>query len=334
MRHGAHKAPKASQQGIRSSKTLFAASRGSHRATGVAAVQLASGGAAMLGIDQALADKLNEVAPQTRRAMRQAARAAERRSNIVASASLAALVGTAASIIVLSNPTSSSHLASADEPTTTSTLKRVTVDVASRSESRTPLGEVTNNVAEATSQAQAEAATQDEQTSNEGTWQLNDDSAALDVNNMSRSLANNPNVAALMDADYDLLPEGFDPNHITGERDGNAYPYGQCTWWAYKRRAELGLPVGSYFGNGNMWADSARNLGYWVDGTARHVGDIVVFQTGQVDADPIYGHVSIVEAINADGSIEVSESNVKGLGVVSSRTISAQDAAQLQYIHY
>ena len=34
-------------------------------------------------------------------------------------------------------------------------------------------------------------------------------------------------------------------------------------------------------------------------------------------ADSYYGHVAIVEGVNADGSIKISESNVKGLGVIS-----------------
>lgn len=39
-----------------------------------------------------------------------------------------------------------------------------------------------------------------------------------------------------------------------------------------------------------------------------------------------------VEKVNRDGSIVVSESNVRGLGVISFRTIDAKDAAQLDYI--
>ena len=42
----------------------------------------------------------------------------------------------------------------------------------------------------------------------------------------------------------------------------------------------------------------------------------------------------MVEKINADGSIEISESNVKGLGVISSRSFTAAEAGSLQYIHY
>ena len=100
------------------------------------------------------------------------------------------------------------------------------------------------------------------------------------------------------------------------------------------RRAQLGLPAGSHFGDARSWGDSARALGYWVDNTARHVGDIVVFAPGQMGADSYYGHVAIVEGVNADGSIKISESNVKGLGVISDRTFTAQEASQLTYIHY
>ncbi|MBW3093660.1 CHAP domain-containing protein [Bifidobacterium sp. 82T10] len=341
MRHGAHKAAKENPC-IQVAQLLFSPSRGSHSTRSVRAVQFAANDGAILGIDQALADKLNEIAPQTRRAMREAARAAERRSNIIVSTSLAALVGTAATSLALANPESPISLA-ADPATTTTQLKRVTpTSTVSRSTDRTPLNEVASNATASSDSASESAASgtttsadgESQQTSNEGDWQLTDDGSSLDVNSMSRSTASNPQVAARMDSDYDLLPEGFNPNHATGENGGNAYPWGQCTWYAFERRVELGLPVGSYFGNGMDWANSASTFGYWVDSTARHQGDVVVFQPGQLNADAYYGHVAIVEKIHKDGSIEVSESNVKGLGVISHRTISASDAKQLQYIHY
>lgn len=117
----------------------------------------------------------------------------------------------------------------------------------------------------------------------------------------------------------------------TGD-SGNSYPYGQCTWYAYERRKELGLPVGSFFGNGGMWGASALALGYLVDNRPQ-VGDIVSFQPGQEWADPTYGHVAIVEKVNDDGSIEISEMNVKGVGITSTRTISATAVPTLQFIH-
>lgn len=324
MRHGAHKAAKASAQRIQLSKMLFSSGRGSHTARSVRVAQLVSNNGAILGIDDALAAKLNEVAPQTRRALREAARAAERRSTFMTSASLAALVGATASAIAFANPDDTASLL-ADEATTTTQLKRVTSVTASRSDSRTPLDEIANTTVSSDGKSQ--------QTSNEGDWQATSDSSALDVKSMSRSLANNSVVAVLLERDVDQLPAGFDPNHASGD-SGNTYPWGQCTWYAYERRTELGLPVGSYFGNGGSWASSASTMGYWVDSTPRHVGDLVSFLPGQMGADAYYGHVAVVEKINKDGSIEISESNVKGLGVISTRTISATDAADLSFIHY
>jgi surface antigen len=43
----------------------------------------------------------------------------------------------------------------------------------------------------------------------------------------------------------------------------------------------------------------------------------VVFEAGQSGASALYGHVAFVEKVNDDGSIIISESNVKGLGIVS-----------------
>lgn len=145
--------------------------------------------------------------------------------------------------------------------------------------------------------------------------------------------ADNKTVQALINGrDESAVPSDFDPNHATGD-DGNGYPYGQCTWWAYKRRAELGLPTASRFGNGGQWADAARRFGYWVDGSPR-VGDAVVFRPGQQGADATYGHVAVVEAVGGDGSITISEANVGGRVGPFSRTIPADKAGQLEYVHY
>lgn len=148
---------------------------------------------------------------------------------------------------------------------------------------------------------------------------------------MSSWKADNHTVAVLMDSDEKSLPEGFNSNHATGDV-GNAYAFSECTWWAYLRRKQLGFPVGSHFGNGAQWADSAKALGYWVDNTPRHVGDIVVFEAGQAGADSTYGHVAIVEKINSDGSIETSESGASYNGGTFSRTF--KNVGDFQYIHY
>lgn len=61
---------------------------------------------------------------------------------------------------------------------------------------------------------------------------------------------------------------GYCYGHNTGNTVGGAaYPSRQCTLWAYLRRSQLSLPVGSYMGNGADWANTARGLGYLVNNT-------------------------------------------------------------------
>lgn len=105
---------------------------------------------------------------------------------------------------------------------------------------------------------------------------------------------------------------------------GNRYAYGYCTWYAYNRRVQLGLPVANRWGNANTWDTSAAVAGYTVD-RIPSVG--AIFQT---DAG-YYGHVGIVEEIYANGSIRVSEMNYAGWNVISERTISNPSA--FKYIH-
>lgn len=311
MRHAAHKAATVSNERFSVAKALFTSSRGSHTAKAVRMVQLANGGGAVVGLEPAVAEKLNEVAPMSRRAMREAARVAGRRSAFMASASLAALVGTAATAMAVGQQ-NASEMTFADNATTTTQMKRVSDDAASRSESRSGLDALAS-------------------TSNSGDWQLGETSSSMDTNLLSKSIADNPNVAVLMDQDAGLLPSGFNPNHDTGDI-GNAYEFSQCTWWVYVRRHQLGLPVGSHFGNGCQWAASARSYGYWVDNTPRHVGDIIVFAAGQEGSDSYYGHVAIVEQINPDGSIVTSESGSSLNGATYSRTLT--NVSDFQYIHY
>ena len=305
MKHASHKATTVSRQKFSLAKALFASGKGSHSVRAVRAVQSAGSDAVVLGLDPAIAEKINEIAPQTRRSIREAARAAERRSHILASASLAALVGTAAGALAFSNNEDATNSFVADPATTTTQIKRISdVTAASRSEARTDLSSSSVTA----------------QSTNEGGWGLSNSDSTLDAKLMNRNNANNPVVSALMDADGDAVPAGFNPNHAVGTNSNN-YPWGQCTWYAYQRRAELGLP-------------SSGNFGNWVDNTPRHVGDAVVFAPGQANADGTYGHVAVLEKINADGSIEISESNAKGLGVISTRTFSAAEAGKFQYVHY
>lgn len=46
------------------------------------------------------------------------------------------------------------------------------------------------------------------------------------------------------------------------------------------------------------------------------------------------GHVAIVEKVNGDDSIEISEANVNGQVGPFRRTIEAKQTHEYQYIHY
>ena len=112
---------------------------------------------------------------------------------------------------------------------------------------------------------------------------------------------------------------------------GNKYAWGNCTWYAYERRIQLGLPVGSYWGNASTWAYNARAAGLAVNGTPG-AGAIMANGGG-------YGHVAIVESVNPGVSVTISEMNGYrwggGFNRVGRGTLSWSEATSgyYKYIH-
>lgn len=107
----------------------------------------------------------------------------------------------------------------------------------------------------------------------------------------------------------------------------NGYDYGYCTWYAANRRAQIGRPIPSNLGNASTWKVLSQRAGLGVGNTP---------QAGAVIWTPprdYYGHVGFVESVNADGSVNVSEMNVAGWGVVSRKTLSPAQAAGYSYIY-
>ncbi len=114
---------------------------------------------------------------------------------------------------------------------------------------------------------------------------------------------------------------------IASASSGNRYAFGNCTWYAYERRAQLGRPVGSFWGNAATWSTGARMAGGYLVNNTPEPG--AVMQNGGG-----YGHVAIVESVGSDGSITISEMNYLGnFNRVTSRTVSAESAAGFNYIH-
>lgn len=110
---------------------------------------------------------------------------------------------------------------------------------------------------------------------------------------------------------------------------GNRYTYGTCTWYAYNRRAQIGRPIGSFWGNASSWSYAASAAGYGVSRGNPGVGDIMQNGGG-------YGHVAVVEELHADGSIVVSEMNYYGNGGgwnrISYRSLDAGAASAYNFI--
>ncbi|GCE47855.1 surface antigen [Thermosporothrix hazakensis] len=90
---------------------------------------------------------------------------------------------------------------------------------------------------------------------------------------------------------------------------GNYFPYGQCTWWANERFHQLHGYYVPWTTNSNawQWVDRAREFGWNVSYTPVR-GAVVVLQANVQGASWL-GHVGIVESINADGSVTVSNMN-------------------------
>ncbi len=83
----------------------------------------------------------------------------------------------------------------------------------------------------------------------------------------------------------------------------NGYDYGWCTWYVANRRTEIGRPVPSNLGNAYSWYVLAQRAGM-PTGVIPAVGAVAVNQANN--------HVSVVEAVNDDGSFWVSEMNSSG----------------------
>ena len=97
----------------------------------------------------------------------------------------------------------------------------------------------------------------------------------------------------------------------TSSTKNNLYTAGQCTWYVYDK---VNGAIGSTWGNANNWANAAKAAGYTVNHHA---------EAG-----------SILQSVNSDGSITISEMNYTGGAYVTdTRTISASEVSAYNYIH-
>ena len=113
-----------------------------------------------------------------------------------------------------------------------------------------------------------------------------------------------PKLVMLNDTQIDIAAMNIAATWYGGP---SGYAYKQCTWWAASRRQNIGRPVDAHMGNGGYWVESARRLGYQY-GKDPQPGDVMTIRPGTLGSDAAYGHVAVVEQVDADGGIVISES--------------------------
>jgi surface antigen len=107
------------------------------------------------------------------------------------------------------------------------------------------------------------------------------------------------------------------PTYRAASSAGNGYVWGTCTWYVKSRIPALPNQLGN---GGYGWLSAAAAFGY-ATGSSPAPGAIGVES----------GHVVIVESVNGNGTVNISEMNYAGqVGVVHYRTTSA---SEFQYIY-
>jgi len=118
-----------------------------------------------------------------------------------------------------------------------------------------------------------------------------------------------------------MQQDGYDPGRAVSaqynaslgiDASGDAFPYGQCTYWASLRYHQMTGYWVPWSGNAYQWAYNAPAYSGWVVSSTPHVPSIVVFQPGVQYSSWVYGHVAVLEGINPDGSLHTSNMNVAG----------------------
>lgn len=109
---------------------------------------------------------------------------------------------------------------------------------------------------------------------------------------------------------------------------GDYYAFGNCTYWVFMRRAQVGQPIPNTWGNAATWAVNALLQGYTVDHTPSQYS---IMQLSDVAGG--LGHVAFVEQVDPDGTWHISEMNVMGFDEVDDQTMPASGALQYEFIH-
>jgi surface antigen len=137
------------------------------------------------------------------------------------------------------------------------------------------------------------------------------------VANLVHNSNNSPSlIAQQATATAVLRQDGYDPGSGVTTQAGagglSRFAFGQCTYWANMRYQKLTGYWVPWLGNAYQWAYGAKISG-WIVSSKPIVPSIIVLQP-YVQGASYFGHVAIVEKINADGSVYTSNYNWYGNG--------------------
>src|SRR6266536_6080859 len=132
------------------------------------------------------------------------------------------------------------------------------------------------------------------------------------VANLVHNSNNSPSlIAQQATATAVLHQDGYDPGLGVTTQAGVGglyrFAFGQCTYWANMRYHALTGYWVPWLGNAYQWMYGASISG-WIVSSKPIVPSIIVLQPG-VEGASYFGHVAIVEKINADGSVYTSNYN-------------------------
>lgn len=185
----------------------------------------------------------------------------------------------------------------------------------------------------------------------EGFKQLADPIRACDMFQAEFEMAGVPGMAGRynharkyydMYKNYTQIPRQSSP---AGQVGGNFVPYnyqvdpnnrgawGHCTWYMYNRYKQLtGKSINRMMGNGGEWASYARRNGMSVNRGQPFPGAAMCQQgNSNVFAPGGYGHISFVERVNEDGSVDCT-AMWSGDGVLHWEHHGAAEVQQHEFI--
>lgn len=107
------------------------------------------------------------------------------------------------------------------------------------------------------------------------------------------------------------------------DSNSGGYAPGNCTAYAFFRRAQIGRPISGQLGNAYTWATQARAMNYTVN-TTPEVGAVI--QSGN--------HVGVVEEILPNGDLRITDMNYGyRLYNLAERIIPASTVSNYMFIH-